>query len=259
MAITAIIMDVTMNITADKKADLEGREKTADPSYRGGVVVLLLCAGLSLVLSLPRLIGGLHALGAGETVSALLSDGPPPAAAVLENAAADLAAAERWGGAAEYALDRGLILLRQGLAAPGEEKAAAFFAAAEQATIAGVTAAPGEPAAWARLAWLRHRRGDIQGALAALRLSWLSGAFVPAMMASRLEFALALHGATPYAMDDEMLSLLRRQIRLAWVVSPDFVAQLAVTPKVGAVVNEALAQLSEQDIQKYIQFHGDKK
>lgn len=251
----AIITGAIMNITAGMKADPGHDDRPAARSYRGGAVLLLfLFGGLALGLGLPRLMGGLHGLAARETVGALLA-GQKPEPAALDGAAAELAAAERWSAAGEYRLDHGLTLLHQALTAVNPSEQAAFFAAAEQVTAAGLAVAPGEPGGWARLAWLRQRRGDLAGAVAALRLSWLSGAFVPAIMASRLELALALLPA----LDDEMLSLLRRQIRLAWVTSPDFVAGLASRAELGALVSDALAELSEQDVARYLELHGAKR
>jgi hypothetical protein len=243
-----------MNITAAKRADPGRNGKGEAKSYRGGALLLSAFALIAFVSGAPRLIGGLHALTAREAVSAALEGAVPPVA-VLETAAAELAAAERWSGVAEYKLDRGLLLLRQASMAADPQEQAALFTAAEDATVAGLATAPGEPGAWTRLAWLRRRRGDVDGALAALRLSWLSGSFTPALMNSRLEFALSLQAA----MDEEMLSLLRRQIRLVWVTSPDFVTMLATRPSVGALVSEALAELSEQDLSRYLELHGAKR
>lgn len=243
-----------MNITAATRADPGRGGKAKAKSHRGGALILLLFAGTALVLGLPRLVGALRALAAREVVGALLEGETPPPPA-LEAAALELAAAERWSGAGEYKLDRGLTLLRHALAAADPQQQAELFAAAEEATAAGLATAPGEPGAWARLAWLRQRRGDLGGAVAALRLSWLSGAFVPAIMTSRLEMALALRPA----MDAEMLSLLRRQIRLAWVTSPDFIAGLAERPEAAGLMGEALAGLSDQEIARYLELHGAKR
>lgn len=247
-------MGAIMNTTAAKKDDFDHGGKAGAGSHHGGPFLLLVFALLALALGLPRLIGGLHALAARETVGAVMEGASPPAAA-LEAAAAELAAAERWSGAAEHKLDRGLALLRQALAAIDPQERAALFAASEQATAAGLATAPGEPGAWARLAWLRQRRGDLAGAVAALRMSWLSGAFVPVLMTSRLELALSLQPA----LDDEMLSLLRRQIRLVWVSSPDFIAGLATRPEAGALISAALSELSEQDVARYLELHGSKR
>lgn len=249
----AIIMGATMNITAVRKADPD-HDVAAPPSHRSSALLLAAFALAAVTLGAPRLIGELHALAAREMVQATLNGTPTPAAD-LEAAAAELAVAERWSGAAEHKLDRGLILLRRALAATDPQERTTLFAAAEHATVAGLMTAPGEPGAWTRLAWLRRQRGDIDGALAALRLSWLSGAFTPVLMESRLEFALSLQSA----MNEEMLSLLRRQIRLVWVISPDFVTRLVANGSAGALIGEALAELSEQELSRYLELHGAKR
>lgn len=249
----AIITGATMNITAVRKADPD-HGAVAPPSHRGSALLLSALALAAVTLGAPRLIGELHALTARDVVQATLNRTPTPAAD-LDVAAAELAAAERWSGAAEYKLDRGLILLRRALAAADPQERTALLTAAEQATAAGLMTAPGEPGAWTRLAWLRRQRGDIDGALAALRLSWLSGAFTPVLMESRLEFALSLQSA----MNEEMLSLLRRQVRLVWVISPDFVTRLVANGSAGALVGEALAELSEQELSRYLALHGAKR
>lgn len=247
----AITMGATMNITAGKRADPD--REAGIGTHRAGAAALLLLALAALVLGAPRLIGAAYEVSGQGAVEALLA-GRPVAPADLDAAAANLAAAERWAGGAEYGLDRGLMLMHRGLTAPPAEQPG-LFAAAEQATAGALAASPGEPGGWSRLAWLRHQRGDVAGAVAALRLSFLSGAFIPLLMPSRLELALALRPA----MDDEMLSLLRRQIRLLWVSSPDLVARLAERQDVGGLVGEALAELSEQEVARYLELHGTKQ
>lgn len=260
-----------MNITADKKADAFSKKASGEKTYPVGAAALLALALPALALGSPRLIGATHELAAQETVAALLNEhgaaspAPPPLEetapdgtalneTALDGAAKALAAADRWAPGGEVRLDRGLVLVHRAQnALPAEQ--AALFAAAEQATAAGLALSPGEPGGWARLAWLRRQRGDDDGAVAALRMSFLSGAFAPPLMRSRLELALALRPA----MDEEMLSLLRRQIRLVWILSPEFVAELAQRPGVGRLPSDALAELSEQDVARYLERHGPKQ
>jgi hypothetical protein len=164
-----------------------------------------------------------------------------------------LAASGRWVADGTTETDRGLMLLHQGMAHPPGPERTSLFEQAEAATVAGLAVAPGQPGPWVRLAWLRKTRGDTAGALVALRLSWLSGAFVPSMMVSRLEFAL---GLLP-SMDPDMKSLLRRQLRLTWVVAPDTVTGLSSRPEIAALVQEALNDLSDDDdVKDYIRLHG---
>lgn len=243
-----------MSTTAAQTRDSRHGGGHGSRSYPAGAVLTLVFATLALVLAVPRLIGSLHALSAQETVTALNAGATLPSAELIE-AAGQLAAAAHWSGGGDHTLDRGLVLLRQGLGTADPHAKAELFAAAEKATAEGLAAAPGEPGAWARLAWLRLQQGNRDGAVAALRLSFLSGAFVPVLMPSRLELALTLRPA----MDDEMLSLLRRQIRLVWVISPDFVAALAERPNIGPLVRNALAELSEEEVNRHLELHGGKR
>jgi SAM-dependent methyltransferase len=82
---------------------------------------------------------------------------------------------------------------------------------------------PAQPAAWLQLASLRDIAGDRVGAAAALRLSILSGPFVPELMASRLMLAGRL-------LDDlgpETLPLAYRQVRLVQAHLPEQYASLS--------------------------------
>lgn len=82
---------------------------------------------------------------------------------------------------------------------------------------------PAQPAAWLQLASLRDIAGDRVGAAAALRLSILSGPFVPELMASRLMLAGRL-------LDDlgpETLPLAYRQVRLVQAHLPEHYASLS--------------------------------
>jgi hypothetical protein len=247
MAITDIIMAATGNTTVSSKP----AAGAAAPSYAGAAVIGLALAVVCGGLAAPRLAAAVAAAGAGDTLWAV-HGGRTVATDDLAAGAANLAAARRWVVNGETEADRGLLLLRLAMAAePGAERQL-LLEEAEAATIAGLTAAPGQPGAWARLAWLRDRRGDAGGAAAALRLSWLSGSVAPEMMASRLDLGLRLAPA----MDSETMSLLYRQIRLTWVTTPDVVARLAALTEVGAIVQAALADLSESDVAGYLLRHG---
>ena len=68
----------------------------------------------------------------------------------------------------------------------------------------------------------------------------------------RLEMGFRLRTA----MDADSLSLLRRQIRLAWVIMPDEVATLSKRPDAYDLVDESLSLLSEEEMAHYVRLHG---
>lgn len=192
---------------------------------------------------------GTFVLAAGPFVAALtehpirpvlwaLYGGQTVEPARLVAAADTLALARQRYALPAYSLDRGLLLTAAGMALPGER--AALLQAAAIATERGLRDSPGQPSAWARLAWLRQEAGDRPGAGAALRLSMLTGANVPALMRSRLVLGLSLLDQ----LDAETRALLERQVRWTWIIVPREVEALAPDPVAGAFLAAALSQLT---------------
>lgn len=89
------------------------------------------------------------------------------------------------------------------------------------------------------------------GAVAALRMSLLSGPFVPALMVPRTEQGVRLLPS----MGAEDVALLRRHIRATWVIAPGFVTGLAVRPEAKAVVEDALKGLTEEELARFRRLH----
>lgn len=251
MAITDIIMDATATITPSDLARPARRH--AAPAQRSAAVVALGLAAVLLGLGVPRLMAAFQALDARAVLWDVHAGAPVPAER-LAAAADDLAAASRWAREGELETERGLLLLKRAEQAPPGAERERLYDEATAATAAGLAAAPGQPSQWARLAWLRERRGDLGGAVAALRMSMLAGAMVPEMMVSRVELGLRLL----QAMDSETARLLSRQIRLTWVIAPDFVAGLSTRPGLGTLVRDALESLDEQEMAHYLRLHGNK-
>jgi len=211
-----------------------------------------LCLGGGLLaLGVPRLTGAVLALEPRAVLWAVHEGEALPAARLAE-AAEGLRRAVPWTGEGEQENDRGLLLLRQAEATPAGPERERLFAEAEKATEAGLARSPGHPSAWARLAALRHARGDTAGAVAALRLSMLSGSVVPALMISRLEIAFRLMPA----LDAETAALVERQIRLAWVIDPEPFTAMLVRPEVADTVRRALADLSDEEIRSFLRLHA---
>ena len=245
-----------VNIMASSSAFAGGAAQPASdtsrrlPSHFGAAVIALSVAVVLFVLGLPRLVAGILAAGTSVTLWDMHRGAD---VADIRTKAADtaLAGAERWVEDGETLSDHGYILLHEALVLPLGPGRTTLMAQAEKATVAGLARAPSQPSGWWRLAYLRNQRSDMAGAVRALRLSFLAGAFVPSIMKPRLEFAFRLLPA----MDGEMRSLLLRQIRLAWVVEPDFVTGLSARPELAPMVKEALETMSEQDVSAYLQNH----
>lgn len=242
MGIMAVIMDDTPIITANKPP--------RPRSWSGVAVGAALGAALA-ILGAPRLVASLTALDAAAVLYAARDDQPVSPAA-LTAAAADLKSAAAWAEDGDLTADRGYLLLAAANQTNDEDERARLLTAAEQATAAGLATAPGQPSAWARLAYLRQRRGDGPGAAAALRLSFLSGAVAPALMESRLALATAL---LPHFNADG-LALLERQARLFWVLSPERAAAWAQNPAAADLAARALAGLTDLEVEQFVRFHG---
>lgn len=220
------------------------------PAYRGPVVAAALLGGLLCVLGVPRLIAAFGTLDARDVLWSVYNGADVDDAALLK-AAASIERAGHWAFDSELESERGLLLLHAAEAETGAERTA-LLAQAEAATVAGVAAGPSQPSAWLRLAYLREQHGDANGALRALRMSFLSGAVAPAIMVSRIELALRL----PQPLPSEMTALLRRQIALTWVVSPDYITELSTRPEAAALVQAGLNELGPAEIESYSRLYG---
>lgn len=249
----ASIMDATETTTANDAVVRPAAPPHGGPRRIGpALVAVALGAGLA-GLGLPQLVAALRTTDARAVLWEARS-GPMPAPDRLAAAAADLDAAQWWVTDGEALGDRGFLLLQQAQAAPPGPRRSALLDQAMAATAAGLAAAPAQPSLWARLAWLHTVHGDRASALPALRMSLLTGPVAPALMASRLELGLSLMPV----MDPDTRALLRRQVRLLWVVSPDRVAALAQKAPTGGFIRDALDDLSDEDMAAFLRVHGRK-
>lgn len=247
MAITANIMDATVNTMRSDAVRPRHR-----PSPAAAVAAGLLGCML-LALGLPQLIAG--ALTAdSQDVLWEIAAGRTPERAALDRAADRRESATRWEASAERETDRGILLVRQADATPPGPERDRLVAAAGEAITHGLSLGPVQPYGWAVLAALREKAGDRTGAVQALRLSMLSGAFEPSLMLWRIDMGLRLIGL----MGPENEALLRGQVRKAWVMAPDKIALLAQTPQVGPFVRHALEELSDAEIADYVRRYGQK-
>ena len=212
-----------------------------------------LVACLLLVLGGPRLIAAMVALPSVQTVWSVYS-GEPVTPAALSDATSALAAANAWIRDGEREGDRGLLFLHRADRAQSPAARSELLAAAADTAVSALAIAPGQPSVWARLAELREQGGERDEALAALRMSMLSGSFAAALMEPRIEKGLRL---LPL-MAAETRSLLVRQIGLIWVIKPEYVASLSLRPEAAALVQEALNGLTETELTQFQRLHGEK-
>ncbi|GLR82358.1 hypothetical protein [Azospirillum oryzae] len=246
-------MDVTATTTPSERsggASTRPRAST-QPSSPVSAILGLVVGGLLLWMGTPQLVAALVALDADAALQGVRS-GSPGSPDQLAMAGEALTAANRWEKSGEREAARAVLLTFQAQGAPPGPDRDRLSAEALAAASAAVRLAPGQPHAWAHLATLLERGGDRKRAVEALRLSILSGAVEPALMMWRIETALRLRGD----MDAEALSLLRRQIRLAWIIMPDEIAALSKRPDAHDLVTESLSLLNEEEMAHYVRLHG---
>lgn len=206
------------------------------PARGQALTVGMLGLGL-LCMALPMTLSGI----AGDLTRDALRrsyEGLPVSAEELHDASRLLALAARFGGGGQAATDQGRLVMLEALTLhPSDPDRMARLNLAEQITAEGLSLSPVQPGTWLRLAILRQARGDIQGAVAALELSIMTGPVTPAIMMARLELGLGLISA----LDADGLNQLRRQVRLAAAILPDQTQALRLGPH-AAFVTQALSQ-----------------
>jgi len=236
-----------VNIMANRTVAYASRN--GGPSRPIALAVVGCLVGVALlVLGIPRMIAGFQAITSSDVQWALES-GRPVAPERIAAAVAALSDASGWEPSAERDGLRGFLLIRQAEATPPGPEREQLYADALAAMERGVAFGPVQPHAWVSLAVLRERAGNVQGAVAALRMSMLSGAFEPRLMLWRLRVGVRLRAA----IDEETLSLLRRQIRLAWVYASDDVMKLGAESQGGDLIRQSLEELSEEEVSNYLQ------
>jgi hypothetical protein len=254
IAITDIITVDIVNTMANNSEASRPASSPRSPSAWGAALVAGLIGILLLGVAVPRLLAASQGLNAREVVWALYA-GAKVAPATLTQASADLAAADTWVRDGEREGERSLLLIHRAMLAPTADEQAALWTKAEAAAASALSIAPGQPSLWYRLAALRERHGDLSGAVAALRLSMLSGAYAPDLMAPRIELGLKLVSA----MNQETRDLLKRQIRLSWAATPGSIVALSAKPDAGPLVREALDELSDAELLQFQHLHAPKR
>jgi len=231
-----------------KESSLFQRSSALVPALVAGLIGILL-----LGLGIPRLCAALQSLEAREVVWNVYAEANVPQT-TLSHAAVELAAADAWVRDGEREGDRSLLLMHQAVLASTPTEQAKLWLAAEDAAVSALSVAPGQPSVWFRLAVMREQREDKAGAVGALRMSMLSGSYVPALMIPRIEQGLRL---LPM-MDHETLDLFKRQLRLTWAAKPEFIVTLSTRPGAGPLVREALDELNDSELAQFQRLHGTK-
>lgn len=214
----------------------------------GGLLGVLL-----LLLAVPGVVSGFYASIARGVIWEVEQKHPVSAARLAEGVAA-LAQSNRWEPSAERMSMQAFLMVRQAEKSVTDVERDRLLLEARSVTEDALALGPIQPHAWTMLAVLRQQAGDLEGAVQAMRLSFLSGTVVPPLMVSRLETALTLRAW----MNADTLDLLRRQIRLVWVLSPQDIATISADPVLGVLVREALDDLNEEEISHFLNLHSNK-
>lgn len=204
-------------------------------------------AAVLVTLAFPRFMAATAVLDAAQVVDAA-DNGRPVTAAELADAVRALQRALSWSAEGETQTALGLLLMVQAQAAPADAERNALAERAIAALEAGLRRSPGQPEAWLRLARLRDMTGNPAKAVAALRLSILSGGYLPYLMGSRLALALRLR---PFMTDDDQ-AMVMRQIRLTWIADANAVTALAQRPDTATVIARALNQMTDDEMTGFI-------
>lgn len=202
-----------------------------------GVIALAL-----IVLAVPRTFAALLTLPAASVLRSLQQQ-EPVSLEDLERAAAGQRRGLALVGDGRLATDLGLVELLIAERLPADDPAVPTrFANAIAALKDGLALAPGNPYAWARLAYAEARQqGWTPLALASLRLALLTSPYDPRLLWSRLRLGFL---AWPYMSADDR-DIVLQQIRWAFDENPGELARLAVDADRVNVVRAALLRLPD--------------
>lgn len=243
-------MVITANIMGAMGIITENKPHSCLPRSARLTALGIGVAGLGLCLAgAVRLAAALIALGPQGVVDRVYSGmGPSVTAAEMIGAADKIALSSTFVANAELQAARSQLLLRAASPSDRTELWRQARLNAEQV----LKTAPSQPSLWLALAHIRRAEGDDAGAVAALRLSMLSGPFVPELMVNRTALGL-LHLSS---MDPDTRNVFRRQVRLTWLVSAPYVAALRDQARYKALVDDALRDLSDEEIVRGKRIHG---
>jgi tetratricopeptide (TPR) repeat protein len=213
------------------------------PYLRHGIaagLAVLVAIGL-FALALPRTIAAFATIPSSGVLQSLQNlQEQPPASNALDALIASQQRGMIWVNNGRFATDLGLakLLVAEGLPADNPE-ARKQLESAIQALRQGLALAPGNPYAWARLAYAEARlHGWRPQALSALRLALLTATHEPPLLWSRLRLSFLAWSHMP----PEDRDMVMQQVRIAWDAAPGDLARLAVDLKQVKIVRDALAK-----------------
>jgi hypothetical protein len=209
--------------------------------------IALVIAVPLVIFAVPQLIADI-ASARGSDVLTRLQNQETVSAADLDTLIRATERARAWVDNGRFATDLGLAKLlvaerRTATEAEAREELEAAIAVLRD----GLTKAPGNPYAWARLAYAEARLdGFTPAALSALRLALLTATNEPRLLWPRLSLSLR---AWPHMTDTDR-SIVTNQIRIAWGEKPEELARLAVELQQESLVRGALGR-NRADIEKF--------
>jgi hypothetical protein len=195
-----------------------------------------------LLLALPRTIASLLTLPSTAVLQRLQSQ-RPVSFEDLERVVSAQRRAIRLSSDGRLGTDLGLAELLIAERLPGDDpNVRGRLQNAVDALRQGLAAAPGNPYAWARLAYAEARQqGWTPLALSGLRMALLTAPYDPRLIWSRLRLSLL---AWPY-MPIEDREIVLQQVRWAWIENAAELARLAVEVDQVNVVRAALLRMPE--------------
>lgn len=235
---------------------MASRDASAGPAgsaaRRTGPAFLAVAAGATLIVQgFFHLAGAVSAWPGREVLDAPPTEQTP---ARLAEGAATLVSASDWRANAEELAKSASLNLRAAQIVLDPALADRWRAEARKEIGRALSLAPGQPLAWLQLAYLRRRDNDTAGALAAFRMSLLTGSFAPELMISRTTLGLDLMGR----MAPETLALFRRHTAQTWVVAPAYVAALSRDPPLADFIKDALKGLTDEELARAHRIHGQR-
>jgi hypothetical protein len=204
----------------------------------------VVCCLLSL-LAIPRFIASLHALYPEAVYRQFKQARQPLPAEVYEQSNAALQQALAWHETGEYRQMQAFFdLLQNSAPRLAVHQRQRLIRQARGAITHGLQVSPVDPYAWFRLAVVEQLlKAQPRQIIEALRLSMYAGRVEPDLLAARLAFAYGYRNV----LDEEMLFLLKGQIRALWSFrKTELLAFASVHPDAVALIREALLDASDE-------------
>lgn len=204
---------------------------------RAIAVITAACAAGLLALAVPRVLAEVTLSASAGTLQRI-QNLRPVETAELERLIRNQRRALVWQPSGRTWTDLGLAQLLIAERLPRDDpRSREQFEAAKRALIEGLSLAPANPFAWARLAYAEAiLSGWTRPATAALRMAFITGPHEPRLIWPRLRLSFS---AWPNVAPDDQ-DLVLQQVRQAWAAGPDALTTVAVQLDKVDVVRAAL-------------------